>query len=75
MHFLQVPCPPQVESTAMPFQLRGVEDGHAGRHAELRVGGPEPQPDPADPVGVRAPDRVPVRRRLARGTSISASRR
>ena len=47
MHFLQVPCPPQVESMAMPFQLAASNSvtpggtrtrGPSGRNLEVDPG-------------------------------------
>ena len=37
LHLWQVPWPPQVESIAMPFHERGVEDADAGWHPDLLV--------------------------------------
>ena len=68
LHFLHVPCPPQVESMAMPFQLAPSKTVTPGGTRTVRSAGSSvssTRPVPSCGVGCRA----------VAGGSISPSRR
>ena len=68
LHFLQVPCPPQVESMAMPFQLAPSKTVTPGGTRTVRLGRQQRHVDAARAV-------VRRRCRAVAGGSISPSRR